>query len=184
MNKKITFFIISITLVITASILYFANSDYGAKSENNNLINNVVEIERNLILVQTRNISFNDFKNKTEAFVHSYYKDAYFDELEKEFNGGSLLAASTKAPVYQYISKVYTDPDKSYKNIFTKVPLENTTSQAAMRYIFKKDNGEWKIFSANNYYLVIDKNEPKRIIEKFMNYNGKPIKYESLKILD
>jgi len=184
MNKKITVFILFITIILVAFIFYFTNSDNAAKSENTKLLNNVAEIERNLILVQIRNISFSDFKNKTGAFIHSYYKEAYFDEAEKTFNGGSLLAASTKTPVYQNISRVYTDTDKTYKNIFIKVPLENTTSQFAKQYIFKKENGGWKIFSVLYYYLVIDKKEPKKIIEKFTNFNDIPIEYESVKILE
>jgi hypothetical protein len=190
MNKKVIPFILSIALIFTAIFFYYnytnksVNTDNAINSGDAQLINNVVEIEKNLVLTQSRKMSFNDFESKTIPYIHSYYQESYFDNLEKEFNGMGYLAESTKTPAYQYISKVYTDSSETIKNIYIKIPVEETTTQLAKSYIFKKENGEWKVFSVSNYILVISKNEPKKIIEKFTNYNGSPIEYEYIKILE
>lgn len=192
MYKRIITLVISIVLIFTISYLYFTNENKTAstakhmESTDTQLIDNVIELEKNLVLAQTRKLSYNEFKAKTDSFIHSYYKDGYFGELEKLFlfDGSGDLASSTKAPVYQYISKVYTSKDEAYKNIFIKIPVEGTTSQVAKLYVFKKEKEEWKIFSVKGSILVIEKNTPKEIIEKFTNYDNVKIEYEYTKILE
>jgi dolichyl-phosphate-mannose--protein O-mannosyl transferase len=192
MNRKPIIFILSIVaifivVILTASYFYFANTTTNettiVESEDTQLINKVIEIEKNLVLTQTRNITFGEFKDKATTSVHSNYKDSYFSELEKIYNEKGNLVASSKTPVLQYISKVYTGNDGGIKSIYIKIPTADTTSQWAKLYIFKQENNEWKIFSVTNYILAISKNEPKKIIEKFTNYNDAPIEYESIKIL-
>ena len=188
MKKKAILSILSIFLIFATLFFYFTyktiNTDSAVSSDDTQLINKVVKIEKNLVITQARKMSFNDFKNTISPDIHSYYQEAYFDELENAFRGPGYLAESTKTPVYQYISKVYTDANETYKNIYIKIPVEESTTQLAKLYIFKKENGEWKIFSVTNYILIISRNEPKKIIEKFTNYNGVPIEYEYIKILE
>lgn len=190
MNKKVITFVLSIALIFAAIFFYYTytnktqNTDNAASSEDTQLINKVVEIEKNLVLTQVRKMSFNDFKNTISPDIHSYYQEAYFDELENAFKGPGYLAESTKTPVYQYISKVYADANETYKSIYIKIPVEETTTQLAKSYIFKKENDEFKIFSVTNYILVISRNEPEKIIEKFTKYNGVTIEYEYIKILE
>lgn len=193
MYKRIITLVISIVLIFTISYLYFTNENKAASTakhtENTDtqLINNVIEIEKNLVLSQAFKVSYEEFKNLTFPFIHSYYKDTYYAELEKSFlfdGSGGYLAESTKLPIYQYVSKVYISKDGVYKNIYIKIPLEGTTSQNAKLYIFKKDANEWRIFSVTNYMLIIRRNEPKKIIEKFANFNDIPIEYEYTKILE
>jgi len=126
------------------------------------LINKVVEIEKNLVLTQVRKIQFDDFKDETSSLVYTYYQEAYFDELEKAFKTGNLVS-STKTPIYMYISKVYTDMNETLKSIYIKIPVEESTTQLAKLYNFKKENGEWKVFSVVHYILVIDRQEPKKL---------------------
>lgn len=192
MYKKIILLVLSISLIFTISFLYFTNENKTAntamhmESTDTQLINNIIEIEKNLVLAQIHKLLFDEFKNKTDSFIHSYYKDGYFGELEKLFlfDGSGDLASSTKTPVYQYVSKVYTSKDKAYKNIFIKIPVEGTTSQVVKLYVFKIENEEWQIFSVKGSILVIEKNRPKEIIEKFSKYDGVKIEYEYIKILE
>lgn len=188
MNRKTIILILSIVVILAGSFFYFTsmttNETSGTKNEDTQLIKNVIEIEKNLVIAQTRSITFNELKDRATSYVHSNYKDSYFSELEKTYNEKGNLVASSKTPVLQYISKVYTSNDGVIKNIYIKIPTEDNTSQWAKLYIFKQENNEWKIFSVTNYILSISKNEPKKIIEKFANYNNVPIEYESIKILE
>ncbi len=193
MYKKIIILVLSISLIFTISFLYFTNENKTVntskhtESTDTQLINNVIEIEKNLVLSQAFKVSYEEFKNLTFSYIHSYYKDTYYAELQKSFlfdGSGGFLAESTKAPIYQYISKVYTNKDETFKNIYIKIPVEGTTTQLAKLYVFKKDADEWRIFSVTNYILSISKNIPKKIIEKFANFNDIPIEYEYIKILE
>lgn len=190
MNKKISIFILSVVLILAASFFYFTNSNHAistdntVKSEDTWLINNVIEIEKNLVLAQFRRISFVDFKNKISPFIHSYYRDSYFEELEKFYNGGGDLAVSTQIPLYEYLSKVYSSKDEAYKYIYVKIPDERFIGQVAKLYTFKKENSDWNIISLKYYILSDDMKEPKKDNEKFTNHNGIPIEYESIKIIE
>lgn len=148
------------------------------------LIDNVVEIEKNLMFLQLRSISFNDFKNKINPFVHSYYKDSYFGELEKLYNDRRDMAASTQIPLYEYISKVYSSKDEIYKYIYVKIPEKGVSGQVAKLYTFKKDDGEWNIISINYYVLSNDMKRPKKDVERFTKFNDILIEYESIKIIE
>lgn len=182
MNKKKTTTIFLVALVFAASFFYYT---YINKTEDAQLVANVIEIEKNLVLAQAQSISIKELKDKTSPFIHSRYMDAYFDMIDRASNGtGGLLSLATDVPVYQYISKVYTSEDNTSKSIYIKIPVEDPLSQAAKLYIFKNDNNEWKIFSVGNYILVTSRNEPKKIIEKFTSYNDVPIEYEYTKILE
>jgi hypothetical protein len=185
MNKKVMIVILVLALVFTVLYFYFPNAKEAVGNKDTQLINRVVEIEKNLVLSQAGSMTLDDFKNETDSYIYSTYKAAYFDEIERAFNRtGGFLAESTKTPIYQYISKVYTDTNQKYKSIYIKIPVEETTSQLAKLYIFKKENDQWKISSVTNYILTISRNEPKRIIEKFANYNDVPIEYEYIKVLN
>lgn len=190
MNKKVIIVGLFIILILAALFFYFTygnkavSTDNPVNIEDTQLINKVVEIEKSLVLTQARKMAFNDLESKVSPYIHPYYQEAYFDELENAFKGPGFLAESTKTPVRQFISKVYCDRDETYKSVFVKIPIEKSTTQLAKLYRFKNENGEFKIFSVNNYILVIDKQEPKKIIEKFSSYNGIPIEYEYMKVLE
>jgi hypothetical protein len=202
MNKKIIILILPLVIVLTISIFYFTSSDNSINiddtsiSEDAQLRNNVIEIETNMELTHVMKMSFEEMVNKTEPYIFSHYKESYFDELKKASETRNLVPYINEPPYYQYISKVYTSDDNSIKQIFmksseisavnlsTNIPVEGTKSQIAKKYTFKKENDQWKVSSVNNYILSIDKNEPKRIIEMFANYNNTPIEYESIKTLD
>lgn len=186
MNKKITILALLVILVLTASFFYLTDmkknidTNKTVSDEDAQLIDNVIKLEKNLVLLQTRGISFDDFKKITSSFFHSYYSDSYFDDLEK-WQDDPAYAASI-IPVNEYISKAYSDNNETYKKVFIKIPIEGSTSQIAKKYIFKKDNGEWKIFSTATYLLSV-KNSKKRI-EEFTNFNETLIEYEYIKILE
>ncbi|HYE10068.1 MAG TPA: hypothetical protein VEF53_07810 [Patescibacteria group bacterium] len=183
MNKRITIYILFILLISTALFFYFANANETVENEDDQLLNRVVEIERNRLLAQARSISFSDYKDRTSSFIHSYYRDAYFDELESAYKTHNI-AELTKIPVYQYFSKVYTAANEKSKSIYVKIPFEGTTSQWGRLYIFKQEKKEWKIFSVRDHLLVIKRDDTKRIIEKFTNYDDVPIEYEYIEILE
>jgi hypothetical protein len=202
MNKKIIIVILPLIIVLTISCFYFINRDNSINidgtsiSEDTQLRNNIIEIETNMALTHVMKMSFDELVNKTEPYILSYYKEIYFDELEKANETRNLVPYINEPPYYQYISKVYTSDDNSVKQVFTKsseisavnlstnMPVEDTKSQIAKKYTFKKENNQWKISSFNYYILSIDKNEPKLIIEMFANYKNTPIEYESIKTVD
>jgi hypothetical protein len=162
-------------------------------SEDTQLRNNVIEIETNIALTHIMKMSFDELVNKTEPYLYSYYKETYFDELKNENDTRNLVPYINEPPYYQYISKVYTSDDNSVKQIFIKFPVsstigystkEGTESQIVKLYILKKENDQWIISSVKDYILSIDRNEPKRIIERFTNYYDTPIEYEYIKVLE
>lgn len=202
MNKKVLILALSAIIIFAAAFLYFNNPNrtvYTEKrmiDEDTQLRNNVVEIETNISLTHFMKMSFDELINKTEPYIHSYYKETYFDGLKKANETRNLVPYLSEPPYYRYISKAYSSNDNSVKQVFIKfpvdsainfsdrTPVEGTKFQIAKAYTFKKENGEWKVFSIGNYILSIDRNEPKRIIERFTNFNGAPLEYENIKILE
>jgi hypothetical protein len=184
MNKKIMMFILSLVIIFISIFFYYTYANNAVNSEDTNLINNVVEIEKNLVLAHRHSISFNDFKNKISPFVHSYYRDSYFEELERLYNGGGNLAVSVQTPLYEYISKVYSSKDEEYKYIYAKIPEEGVIGQAAKLYKFKKENSEWHIIFVSYHILSDDMKELRKDDIKFTDHNGIPIEYESIKIIE
>lgn len=202
MNKRSISIILSIALIFTASYLYFTNASTTLNTESavdnvdEQLINSIVEIEKNLTLGEFFRITFADFKDETSSIIHSHYRDTYFENTERYFNGQGILIPFVKPPIYFDISKVYSNGEDTSKQIFVKCPeispidsvtqmsAEGPKSQSVKVYSFKKENEQWKIFSVSNYLLSIDRNEPKIIIDRFANFNGVPIEYESIKIYE
>jgi hypothetical protein len=184
MNKKFLIVTLSLILVLTASFIYFTNTNKIINDENTLLINHVVEVEKGLVLTQLRRNSFDDFKNKTGSFFHSDYKDSFFDEIGKRYNEGGGIAASTLLPLYQYISKVYSSKDGALKYIYVKIPDKHIIGQAADIFMFKKEDNEWKIRVIKYYVLSDDMKRPEKDVERFTNHDGTPIEYEYIKILD
>ncbi len=202
MHKKIIILVLSISLIFTISFLYFTNENKTVntskhmESIDTQLRNNVIEIETSMALTHVMKMSYDELMNKTEPYIHSHYRETYFNELKRAYETRNLVPYISEPPYYLYISKVYTNDDNSVRQIFTKsseisainlstkMPVEGTKSQIAKLYTFKKVNEQWKIFLVTNYSIAIDRNEPKKIIEKFTNYNNTPIEYESIKILE
>lgn len=204
MKKRNLILVLSVILILAAAFFYFSilnkTADIGKvmANEDNLLRNAVTEIESNMALTHVMEMTWGELVNQTEPLIYSSYKETYFDELKRAYETRNLVPYifDSGPPYYQYISKVYSSDDNSVKRIFTKsseisaidlstqMPVEGTKSQIAKMYIFKNENEQWKIFSVNNYILSIDRNEPKKIIEKFANYNDIPIEYEYVKILE
>lgn len=204
MKKRNLILALSVILVLAAVFLYFnkinktVDSDSETVNEDNRLRNAVIELETNRALTHAMEMTWDELVNQTEPHIYSYYKETFFSELQRAYETRNLVPYifDSGPPYYQYISKVYSSDDNSVKQIFTKsseisaidlstqMPVEGTKSQIAKMYIFKKENEQWKVFSVNNYLLSIDRNEPKKIIEKFANYNDTPIEYEYIKILE
>lgn len=202
MNKKVLILTLSVALIVSTAFFYFrsmndtVSTDNTVKTQDDKLISNVIEIETNMSLTHFMKMPFDELINKTEPYIHSYYKEPYFDELKKANETSNLVPYINEPPYYRYISKVYSNEDNSVKQIFvkfpldsamnlsTKTPVDGTKFQIAKLYTFKKENDQWKIFSVTNYILSIDRNEPKRIIAKFTNYNNTPIEYEYVEILE
>lgn len=203
-RPRILMLALLIILIFTAALFYIIKTGESVgtgntlKDKESQLIINVVEIEKNRALAHVMKISYDELKSKTEPFIYTQYKETYFEGLKKEYETRNLMPyiLDQGPPYYEYISKVYSSDDGSIKQIFTKStdiwainavthkPIEGTRSQIAKQYTFRKENGQWKILSANNYILSIDKHEPKRIIEKFTNFKDKPIEYEYIKVLE
>lgn len=179
MNKKVIVIVLLIALVFTASYLYFSN-----RNEDTSLINKVVEIEKNLVLAQLHEISFQDFKGKTSGFIHPYYSNEFFERIEKQYNSNEMMVVSTKLPLYQDVSKVYTSEDGANKFVFVKIAVEGIENLAAERVTFIKDDGEWKVRNIGSYVLSKDMKRPIKDVETFTSFNDTPIEYESIRILN
>lgn len=191
----VTIFAVIIIAVVAVGLMTNQKENPNLQ-EDNQLRNNVIEIEKNLVLLELNNLTFDDFKIKTNSLIHSYYSDSYFEGKEDVYNGIGSLVISTKTPIFQFISKVYSSDDNSVKQIYvkssvvpaidlsTQMPVEGTGSQVVRLYIFKKENEQWKITSDTSNLVSVARGEPKKIIEKFANHNGIPIEYEYTKILE
>jgi hypothetical protein len=184
MNKRIIMLILSSVIIFIAIFSYYAYANNAVNSIDTKLINNVVDIEQNLVLAHRHSISFDDFRNKISPFVHSYYRDSYFEGLERLYNGGGNLAVSVQIPLYEYISKVYSSKDEKYKYIYAKIPEEGVIGQAAKLYKFKEENGEWRIIFVSYHILSDGMKELRKDDKKFTNHNGTSIEYESIKIIE
>ncbi len=188
MNKKIIIIILVVAIIFTASYFYIKDRSKTVAINNIDtiLINNVVELEKNLVLAQFHKISFEDFKDKNNSFIHPYYSNEYFEVLEKDYNNNIMMTALTNAPFSEYISRVYTSEDGANKFIFVKIAEEGIGNIAAVRYTFIKDekDGEWKIRNSESYVLSLDMKKPIKDVETFTNFNGMQIEYELTKILD
>ncbi len=191
MSKKIIIIILVVALIFSASYFYFKDESIITATNNidTSLFNNVVELEKNLVLAQFRKISFKEFKDNTNSFIHPYYADDFFDRIEKNYNGAGNIAAVTQLsqlPYFLDISKVYTREDEVCKFIFVKIRIEGYGNQAGERYRFIKDknDGKWKISGIGNYVFSLDMKRPEKDVETFTNFNGTPIEYESIKIYE
>jgi len=186
MNKKIIIIVLVVVLISIASYFYITDKSktVAANSIDNSLINNVVELEKSLVLAEIRKVTFEDFKGKTDDFIHPYYSNEFFSRLEKLYNGDGNMAVVTQVPYFIDISKVYTSEDSFNKYIFVKIHHEGFENLAGERYTFIKDDGEWKIRVIGGYVFSLDMKRPIKDVETFTNFNGTPIEYESIKILD
>lgn len=191
----VTIFVVVIIAVVAVGLMTNQKGNPNLQADTQ-LRNNVIEIEMNMALTHVMKMSFDELVDKTEPYIYSYYQDTYFDELKRAYETRNLVPYINEPPYYKYISKVYSSDDNSVKQVFiksteisavnlsTNMPVEGTKSQIAKLYTLKKENEQWKVSSVTNYILSIDINKPKRIIERFENYNNIPIEYESIKILD
>lgn len=182
MNRKVIFIIALVVTFFTVSYFYRLNINSIKTNADDSLINNVIEIEKNLALTQFRRISFEEFRDNTKNYFQKYYVDSYFDERESLYNSGWLSASTL--PVSLYISNVYTSENEKNKYVFVRLSEENIANQAAYIYNFVIDNDTWKIVRVHYYTLSKDMKMPKKDAEKFTNFDGAPIEYEFLKILD
>lgn len=182
MNRKVIFIIVLVVTFFTVSYFNLLNTNNIKTNADDSLINNVIEIEKNLALTQFRRISFEEFRDNTINYFHQNYVDSYFDERESLYNSGWLSASAL--PVYIYISNVYTSENEKNKYVFVRLSEEKIANQAAFIYNFVIDNDTWKIVRVHYYTLSKDMKMPENDVKKFTNFDGIPIDYEFLKILD
>lgn len=181
MNRKAIVLIVLILLMTAATSFYFAG-----RSEDAQIINHVVKLEKNLIMAQLHRISFEDFKDNTASFIHPILSPSYFEGIEGRYNGTikADIAVSTLLPLYEKISKVYTSEDQKSKYVFVILSDERFLGHAAFQYHFIQDEGQWKIRTIKFYGLSEDMTKPENSAARFSVFNGETIEYKTVKILD
>ncbi len=202
MSKKILILLLSVVLLLAISLYGYKGfhktsaASVIVPDEDAPLRDHIIQLEKNLAATNVLKMTFEELTSQTEPMIHPFYKETYFDNLKKSYEIRSLIPYITEPPYEQFISKVYTNKDGTIKQVFVKsseisainavdkTPVAGTKSLVAKSYVFKKDDGQWKIFSVSNSVISISRNEPKRVIEKFANYDNEPIEYESITVLE
>lgn len=181
MKKRNSMILLLIILIFAASYFYYTNSDHilsASKTLNrveSHMTQGVVDIEKGLALLQTNQISIDEFKEESALFFHPYYRDTYLQGLESSYKAGKAIALSTQLPLYENISKVYTSRDETIKYIYVKAQEKNATDQTVKLYTFKKEDGDWDIISVKNYVISSKKSS---------GFDDSSIEYQSIKILE
>ena len=181
MKKRNSVIVLLILFVFTASYFYFINSNEALSAnkmlnmEEMQMVQRVVEVEKNLARLQLNQITLEDSKKEIALFFHSYYRDTFLQELTDMYKAHKAVDRSTQLPLFEKISKVYTSRDETIKYIYVKSQEKSAVDQTVKLYTFKKEDGDWEIISLKNY-TVSDK--------KTSGFDDSTIEYESMKIMD
>ncbi len=181
MKKRNSAILLLIILIFAASYFYYTNSDHilsASKTLNrieSHMVQGIVDIEKGLALLQTNQISIDEFKEESALFFHPYYRDTYLQGLESSYKAGKVIALSTQLPLYENVSKVYTSRDETIKYIYVKAQEKTEGGQTVKMYTFKKEDGDWDIISIKNYIVSGNKNS---------GFDDSTIEYQSVKILE
>ena len=177
-----TLLMTSLTLVILA-----CSNDETSMTENDKIILTVIQNEKNLVLVQLKELEVDKYREEVKQILHSNFIDSYIERIDTINDNNGLFALSIEKPIKYHISKVYSGLEDSSKSVFLKLPIDNSDNQLYKMYIFKKENEQWKLFQLREYYVITEgpKSENyKRIINTFTNYENAPIEYEEISIME
>lgn len=186
MNKeaaKKNLIIIHFLILILVYVVSACTSN--STKQDNKIIEAVISNEKDLVSLQLKELDFEKYKASAEKLLHSYFRQSYIEGMDKRHSVGAIHALSIKTPIIYKVSKVYTDAKEESKTLLIDSPVDDSTSRFYKRYIFKKEKGEWKLFQLREHYVVMDgaaKDNYKRIIDLFTNYDGKPIEYSTVTI--
>jgi hypothetical protein len=170
------------------SLLILACSEVKTSmTENDKIIQTVIQNEKNLVLVQLKNLEVDKYKEEVKEILHPNFSQSYIEKIDNIKNNNGLFALSIEKPIKYQISKVYTGLEDSSKSVFLKLPIDNSYNSLYKMYIFKKEENEWKLFQLREYYVITDgpkKENYKNIINTFTNYENSPIEYEDIMIME
>lgn len=178
-KKSILIYFLILIAVCAASA---CTSD--SAKQDDKIIKAVISNEKDLVSLQLREIELEKYKENVEKLLYSYFKQSYIEDIDKRSSAGGLHALSIKTPIVYNVSKVYTDVKEESKTVFIDSPVDDSTSRFYKRYIFKEKD-KWKLFQLREHYVVMEgpkKDDYKRIVELFTNYDGEPIEYSSVTI--
>ncbi|SHI42433.1 hypothetical protein [Lutispora thermophila] len=185
---SLTKVIILILLMTSLSLLILACSEVKTSmTENDKIIQTVIQNEKNLVLVQLKNLEVDKYKEEVKEILHPNFSQSYIEKIDNIKNNNGLFALSIEKPIKYQISKVYTGLEDSSKSVFLKLPIDNSYNSLYKMYIFKKEENEWKLFQLREYYVITDgpkKENYKNIINTFTNYENSPIEYEDIMIME
>lgn len=178
-NSKATFVIaLVVILLIIAGLLLFSQTEPEAsmKSSNAEIVRGV---EKDLIALQLRQLSTEEFQTKMTPLVYSYYQEEYFNRIQKHMNYG-VAALNVKFPENIEVSKAYANSKGNMENVFVKIPIDDSTNHIYKTYTFKQQGEEWKLFQVAIFFMTEGNQKQDFIRAKFQNYNGQPIEYRKL----
>lgn len=215
--------IIVLLLLMFLSLTFFPGCT--APGEDEQIIKSVIELEKNEYLLQTLQITFDDYsKNIEPLFTTGYdYMSKYNDKklfvkiknifilnpinideisnidyetlkkirekYENQIGEVPIEDSSTLGDIE--ISKVYSNEDQGTKSVFVKQLDEHYNPKFNVmyytRYIFRKDNDQWKISevrptqimgygSGEKEYSLSRKTE----LALFDEYNGEKVEYNTI----
>lgn len=181
--------IIIMNLMITslALLILACSKDEPSMTENEKIIQAVIQNEKSLVLVQLKDLEVDKYKDEVKQILHSDFSDSYIERIDTINDNNGLFVLSIEKPIKYQISKVYTGLDDGSKSVFLKLPIDNSTNQLYKMYIFKKEDEQWKLFQLREYYVITEgpkKENYKRIINTFSNYENIPIEYEEITIME
>ena len=175
----------------------------GLKNENEKVISDVKEMEKNEHKLLTFEITYDKYKKATDKMLADYYKNKedqiIFVDEGKVYKGKDLAGVSQEKMTELKkklekstgivledikedrveISQVYDDDTFNYKHIFVKETQKLGEFQEVViykKYWFKKIDDAWKIGNINQLCFSIGK-LPKEEKDKYEKYDGKDIKY-------
>lgn len=220
-NKGILLFLI---LAISLTLLSVGCTKDTNAGDNQDIINKVIELERNEYLLKTVQTSYNEYLKNVNPiiFSNSSYLDKYKSEelrvkVKNVFNfkvinkseilnankdelqslrdrlvpPDVMIPADAIAKLQPLnISRVYDDENMKGKTVFvTQLEDAYTKDFDVMyyrRYIFRKDNNEWKVFDMRNS-AIIGYDSPKGGVNAggknktniYEEFNGEKVLYDT-----
>lgn len=135
---------------------------------------------RPVIRYEDRKLDLKDILYYTEEDLRNLREDIK-KSIEEDIKKGRIMPAElagTRGPVE--ISKVYYDDVFKNKAVFVKNELKyadpNLNVKFYRHYIFRQEDGEWKLWEVRENFHYGEMPVPKAV-EIFSNYNGAEVEY-------
>jgi hypothetical protein len=97
-----------------------------------------------------------------------------FYEMVKEYELGDLESMQSF-----FVSEVIDDANFSFKYVIARMEgiILGEKSYYFKKYTFKEDGDKWRVLTAKKYVDFIEEPRDPKMMQQYLEYNGKPIEY-------